>query len=89
MRQGIYVPSLMGNYRVMDGEHARAALAPKFASSTVGSGDTGTNGNGSAGSTDGSSPEGDRSAVAVKYRIPSAIGVRGESQQTRGWRWQG
>lgn len=74
MRQGIFVPSLMGNYRVMVGERARASLAPKFASSTVG-----------AAEEDAVRPN----EVAVRYRIPSAIGVRGESQQARGWRWQG
>ena len=84
MRQGIYVPSLMGNYRVMEGEQARAALAPKFASSTVGTGVASTNGDGSNGHA---GP--DRATVPVRYRIPSAIGVRGESQQGRGWRWQG
>lgn len=83
MRQGIFVPSLMGNYRVMDGEQARAALAPKFASSTVGAGDGSTTG----GATNGHAGD-DRVTVPVRYRIPSAIGVRGESQQARGWRWQ-
>jgi hypothetical protein len=76
MRQGIFVPSLMGNYRVMEGEQARVTLAPKFASSTVGT----------ATDDDDSS---DRETVPVRYRIPSAIGIRGESQQARGWRWQG
>jgi len=75
MRQNIYVPALMGNYRVMDGEQARATLAPKFASSTVGTGES----NGPA----------DGPTVPVRYRIPSVIGVRGESQQGRAWRWQG
>ncbi|HUP85458.1 MAG TPA: ABC transporter permease [Acidimicrobiales bacterium] len=76
MRQGIYVPSLMGNYRVMEGDMARATLAPKFASSTVGtSADAGA--------------EQERDVVPVRYRIPSAIGVRGESQQGHAWRWQG
>ena len=64
MRQRIFVPSLIGDYRVLDGEHTRAQLAPKFA-------------------------DGEREGkVAVRYRIPSAIGVRGESQQSRRWRYQ-
>ena len=57
MRARIYVPSLVGDHRVLDGEHTRAALAP------------------------------DEGEVAVKYRIPSAIGVRGESQQAHSWRY--
>jgi branched-chain amino acid transport system permease protein len=57
MRARIYVPSLVGDHRVLDGEHTRAALAP------------------------------DEGQVAVKYRIPSAIGVRGESQQAHSWRY--
>jgi branched-chain amino acid transport system permease protein len=74
MRQGIFVPSLMGNYRKMVGDQAQAALAPKFASSTFGA--------------DGA--DDDRVVVPVRYRIPdSVIGVRGESQQGHGWRWTG
>jgi branched-chain amino acid transport system permease protein len=65
MRQRIYVPSLVGDHRVLDGEHVRAALAPK---------DAGGDG---------------RGGVEVKYRIPSAIGVRGESQQGHSWRYGG
>jgi branched-chain amino acid transport system permease protein len=76
MRQGIFVPALMGNYRTMVGEQAQAALAPKFASSTVGA------------AADSGSAE-DRAVVPVRYRIPSVIGVRGESQQGHGWRWTG
>ena len=64
MRQRIYVPSLVGDHRVLDGERMRASLAPKD-----GGGDDG------------------RSGLAVKYRIPSAIGVRGESQQGHAWRY--
>ena len=64
MRNRIYVPSLVGDHRVLDGEHTRVALAPKF------EGDSDSN-----------------EDVPVKYRIPSTIGVRGESQQGRNWRW--
>jgi branched-chain amino acid transport system permease protein len=54
------------------GEGARASLAPKYATSS--------------GPADLESM--DREVVPVRYRIPSAIGVRGESQQAHGWRWQ-
>lgn len=64
MRQRIFVPSLIGDYRVLDGEHTRVTLAPKFGGS------------------------GQDEEVAVKYRIPSVIGVRGESQQGRRWRYE-
>ena len=64
MRERIFVPSLIGDFRVLDGEHTRAALAPRPASR---------------------GPEED---VPVRYRVPSAIGVRGESQQSRRWRYQ-
>lgn len=65
MRSRIYVPSLVGDHRVLDGEHTKAVLAPKV-------------------------PGGTRAEneVPAKYRVPSAIGVRGESQQAHGWRWQ-
>ena len=66
MRNRIFVPSLLGDYRVLDGEYTRVPLAPLS-----------VNGDGTA---DGE--------VAVQYRIPSAIGVRGSSQQSRGWRWE-
>jgi branched-chain amino acid transport system permease protein len=64
MRQRIFVPSLVGDYRVLDGEQQRTALAPKFGE------------------------QGREAEVEVKYRIPSAIGVRGESQQGHRWRYQ-
>jgi branched-chain amino acid transport system permease protein len=64
MRARIYVPSLVGDHRVLDGEHTRAALTPRDLTS-----DDGTN------------------RVPVRYRIPSAIGVRGESQQAHSWRY--
>jgi branched-chain amino acid transport system permease protein len=64
MRQRIFVPSLIGDYRVLDGEQQRVALAPKFAG------------------------DGHEEEVPVVYRIPSAIGVRGESQQGHRWRYQ-
>jgi branched-chain amino acid transport system permease protein len=94
MRQNIYVPSLMGNFRTMDGGYARAALAPKFTSETVGAT---ANGNGNVGANIGAngdskgdaSADGDRPALPIKYRIPSVIGVRGESQQGHRWRWHG
>lgn len=63
-RQRIFVPSLVGDYRILDGEFMRVGLAPRDTSSA----------------TDDEMPE--------KYRIPSVIGVRGESQQAPGWRWQ-
>ena len=65
MRNRIFVPSLVGDYRVLDGAHTRAALAPKFAGG-----------------------DGHEEEVPVRYRIPSAIGVRGESQQGPRWRYQ-
>jgi branched-chain amino acid transport system permease protein len=86
MRQNIYVPSLMGNFRIGEGESARAALAPKFASQTVGASLNGpVNGTANGDAT----ANGERPTVPVKYRIPSVIGVRGESQQGHRWRWQG
>ena len=63
MRHRIFVPSLLGDFRVLDGEHTRAALAPV--------------------SGDGRDVE-----VPVRYRIPSVIGVRGESQQGPRWRYE-
>jgi len=64
MRQRIFVPSLIGDYRVLDGANTRVALAPKFGAG------------------------GREEEVPVKYRIPSAIGVRGESQQGHRWRYE-
>ena len=64
MRNWIFVPSLTGDFRVLDGEFTRANLAPKDAAADA------------------------PSEVPVRFRIPSVIGVRGESQQARGWRWQ-
>ena len=91
MRQNIFVPSLMGNFRTMEDGYARAALAPKFMSATVGATANGTNGANGASANGESGTEGDddRPTVPVKYRIPSVIGVRGESQQGHRWRWQG
>lgn len=65
MRARIFVPSLVGDHRVLDGEHTRVALAPKFAGASRG-----------------------ENEVPVKYRIPSAIGVRGDSQQAHSWRYR-
>lgn len=66
MRARIYVPSLVGNHRVLDGALTKVALTPI-------EGGTGEDGRGTK--------------VPVKYRIPSAIGVRGESQQAHSWRY--
>jgi branched-chain amino acid transport system permease protein len=66
MRARIYVPSLVGNHRVLDGALTKVALTPV-------EGGTGEDGRGTK--------------VPVKYRIPSAIGVRGESQQAHSWRY--
>jgi branched-chain amino acid transport system permease protein len=64
MRSRIFVPSLVGNHRVLDAGLSKVALAP----------------------IDGGGEDG-RSHVPEKYRIPSAIGVRGESQQSHSWRY--
>ncbi len=80
MRNRIFVPSLIGDYRVLDGEHTKVALAPKYAPTALTT-------NGAASNGDAADQEG-HEEVPVRYRIPSVIGVRGESQQGRGWRWQ-